>query len=506
MSAKVYSASLVGLEAAPIEVEVDISGGLPKTIIVGLPDAAVQEAKERVKSAIRNSSAIFPRSHVAINLAPADLPKNGTHYDLPIALSILLNSGQIFFEPKNKLFVGELALDGNVRSVSGILPILLSAREKGFEKVFVPKENSREASLVSGIEVIPVKSLYEVIGYLQNLIKIDPVETANWEEILSLPPEFLNLKLIKGQESAKRALEIAAAGGHNVLLSGPPGTGKTLLAKALPSILPKLTVDEVLEITKIYSVAGLLNLNKTLITARPFRSPHHSSSAVALVGGGSAPRPGEISLAHRGVLFMDEFPEFNRNVLENLRQPLEDGIVTVARAAATVAFPAQFTLVAAQNPCPCGYFSDPQKTCICSPSQIAKYHKKISGPMLDRIDLHVEVGRIEFDKLSADTGGESSEDVQLRVQKARDIQTQRFQNNPTIKTNSEMSIREIREFCNLDDAEQAFMKAAVVKMYLSARSYHRILKLARTIADLEESQDVKINHLAEALQYRPKVE
>jgi len=506
MQSKVYSASLLGLDAAPIEVEVDISGGLPKTIIVGLPDAAVQEAKERVKSAIRNSDAIFPRSHVAINLAPADIPKNGTHYDLPIALSILLNSGQIFFDPKDKLFLGELALDGTLRPITGVLPMLLSARERGFSQVFVPKENSKEASLVTGISIIPITSLHELIGFLQNLIKIDPIPTANWDEILSIPREFFDLKLIKGQESAKRALEIAAAGGHNVLLSGPPGTGKTLLAKALPSILPKLTVDEVLEITKIYSVAGLLNLNKNLITVRPFRSPHHSSSSVALVGGGSNPRPGEISLAHRGVLFMDEFPEFTRGVLENLRQPLEDGVVTVARVAATISFPAQFTLVAAQNPCPCGYYSDPGKTCICSPSQIMKYQKKISGPMLDRIDLHVEVGKVEFDKLSAESSGESSADVQTRVQKARDIQTTRFVDTPGIKTNSEMTIREIKQFCKLNDAEQSFMKTAVVKMYLSARSYHRILKLGRTIADLNGEETIQINDLAEALQYRPKVE
>lgn len=506
MSAKVFSASLVGLDAAIIEVEVDISGGLPKTIIVGLPDAAVQEAKERVKSAIKNSNAIFPRSHVAVNLAPADLPKNGTQFDLPIALSILLNSGQVFFEPKDKLFLGELALDGSVRAVPGVLPMLLSARDKGYKKVFIPKDNTKEASLVAGIEIIAVKNLYEVIGYLQNLIKINPVETANWEEILSTPKECLDMKLIKGQETAKRALEIAASGGHNVLLSGPPGTGKTLLAKALPSILPKLTIDEVLEITKIYSVAGLLSLSKNLITVRPFRSPHHSSSSVALVGGGSSPRPGEISLAHRGVLFMDEFPEFTRSVLENLRQPLEDGVVTVARAAATVAFPAQFTLVAAQNPCPCGFFSDATKSCMCSPSQIAKYHKKISGPMLDRIDLHVEVGRIEFDKLSAETGGESSEEVQARVQKARNIQIERYKSTPNVKTNSEMTINEIKEYCKLEDREQQFMKAAVVKMYLSARSYHRILKLARTIADLADSPKIMLNHLAEALQYRPKVE
>ena len=324
--------------------------------------------------------------------------------------------------------------------------------------------------------------------------------------ILSIPTETFDLKLIKGQEAAKRALEIAAAGGHNILLSGPPGTGKTLLAKAVPSILPKLTIEDVLEITKIYSVAGLLSLTKNLITLRPFRNPHHTSSSVALVGGGPSPKPGEISLAHRGVLFMDEFPEFGRGTLENLRQPLEDGVVTVARASATVVFPAQFTLVAAQNPCPCGYYSDPIKHCICTPSQIMKYQKKISGPMLDRIDLHVEVGRIEYDKLSSDTNSEASEEVQKRVQKARDIQTSRFQGLPRIKTNSEMSIRELKEYCKLGEAEQAFMKAAVVKMYLSARSYHRILKLGRTIADLAGNQKITINHLAEALQYRPKVE
>ena len=332
--------------------------------------------------------------------------------------------------------------------------MLLAAKQLGFKKVFVPVENSKEASLVSGITIIPIKRLYDLIGYLQNLIKISPVKPADWNEILKIPEEILDLKLIKGQEAAKRALEIAAAGGHNVLLSGPPGTGKTLLAKALSSILPKPTINEVLEITKIYSVAGLLNLSKNLITVRPFRSPHHTSSAVALVGGGSTPRPGEISLAHRGVLFMDEFPEFTRSVLENLRQPLEDGVVTVARASATVTFPAQFTLVAAQNPCPCGYLSDPTKTCICSPGQIAKYHKKISGPMLDRIDLHVEVGRIEYDKLTDETLGESSEAVQSRVQKARDIQTERFINKSNINTNSEMSIREIREFCKLGESEQ----------------------------------------------------
>jgi magnesium chelatase family protein len=505
MTTKIYSAALVGLDASPIEVEVDISGGLPKTIIVGLPDTAVQEAKERVKSAIKNSNAIFPPTRVAINLAPADLPKNGTHYDLPIALAILLNSGQIFFDAQDKLFLGELALDGGVRPVVGVLPILLMAKRAGIKTVFVPAGNSKEASLVSGIEIIPVKDLRQLIGFLQNLIKISPVKEMDWKSILNTSAPGFDMKLIKGQEAAKRALEIAAAGGHNILLSGPPGTGKTLLAKSLPSILPKPTVDEVLEITKIYSVAGLLNLNKSLITSRPFRHPHHTSSAAALVGGGSSPKPGEISLAHRGVLFLDEFPEYNRSVLENLRQPLEDGMVTVARASATLTFPAIFTLIAAQNPCPCGYYSDPAQPCKCSPSQIMKYQKKISGPLLDRIDICIEVGRVEYDKLSSDSESENSEEIRKRVQKTRDLQTQRFIGTD-IKTNSEMSIKEIREFCPLGPVEQEFMKAAVIKMFLSARSYHRILKLARTIADLSESENISVSHLAEAVQYRPKVE
>ena len=502
---KVYSAAVVGLSASLVEVEADILSGLPATIVVGLPDTAVQEARERVKFAIKNSNSVYPRNRVVINLAPADLPKVGTHFDLPIALSILLNSGQIAFDPKDKLCVGELALDGSLRSVSGVLPMVLMARDLGMKTVYIPKENSKEASLVSGIEIIAIDSLLQLIGILQGLLKVEPVVSTDWQSALKKPEVVVDMKLIKGQESAKRALEIAAAGGHNILLSGPPGTGKTLLARALPSILPKPTVDEVLEVTKIYSVTGLLNVNKTLVTTRPFRSPHHTTSGVALVGGGSVPKPGEISLSHRGVLFLDELPEFSRAVLENLRQPLEDGIVTVSRASGTVTFPAQFTLVAAQNPCPCGYYSDATKACICTPSQIMKYQKKISGPLLDRIDLHVEVGRVEYDKLSSDQTGESSSDIQGRVQKARDIQTKRFQKS-NVKINAEMTIKEIKEYCKLGEPEQQFMKAAVVKMYLSARSYHRVLKLARTIADLDHNPLVTIPHLAEALQYRPKVE
>lgn len=499
---KIYSAALVGLSAEVVEIEADVSSGLPLTIIVGLPDASVQEARERVRSAIKNSNAIYPRSRVAINLAPADLPKVGSQYDLPIALSILINSEQLGVVPDNIMVVGELALDGSIRSVVGLLPVILMAKSNGFKKIIVPSANKTEAALVEGIQIIAVDSLIQVIGYLQGLVKVEPLKVVDWKSILEEPNDALDFKLIGGQDAAKRALEIAAAGGHNILLSGPPGTGKTLLAKSLPSILPAMSVDEVLEVTKIYSVSGLLSTKQSIVTSRPFRHPHHSSSAVSLVGGGSTPRPGEISLAHRGVLFLDELPEFTRTVLENLRQPLEEGVITVSRASGTVIFPAQFILIAAQNPCPCGYRDNANQHCSCSILQITNYQRKLSGPLLDRIDMFIEVSKIEYDKLGdANDGQESSSTVRTRVEQARSKQRERFKGSPLL-TNSEMGVKEIRLHCQLGETERLFMKTAALKMHLSARAYHRVLKLSRTIADLMNSQTIQTNHIAEAIQYR----
>jgi magnesium chelatase family protein len=506
MSSKILSAAVVGLDAEIVEVEADTGGGeMGKFAMVGLPDAAVSESRERVRYAIKNSGFHFPGIKVAVNLAPADLKKHGPSYDLPVAISILTATDGINLKTdlKNLLFIGELAMSGELRPINGVLPIAIKANKSGIKTIFVPAENAAEAKLVKDIEVIPVQSLRQLVRHLENKEKIQAVDVKDFD--------FANIEIIfdmahiNGQEHVKRAMEISAAGAHNMLMSGPPGSGKTLIARTMPSILPNLTLEEALEITKLYSVAGLLPASTALITTRPFRSPHHTASGVALVGGGTWPKPGEISLAHRGVLFLDEFAEFPRQVLENMRQPLEDGVINVSRAAGNLCFPAKFILMAAMNPCPCGYSGDPERNCVCSQSQIMNYRKKISGPIIDRIDLHIEVPRIKFDKLHAAEPAESSKEIKERIQKARAVQRQRFIDT-TFITNSEMTSEAVKKFCSIDIASKQLLKSALEQLHLSARAYFRILKLSRTIADLAGDENILTTHIAEALQYRPKLE
>lgn len=515
MLAKVYSSAVVGLDAVPVEVEVDIaSGSLPSFTIVGLPDKAVEEAKDRVRSAIKNTGCDFPSKRITVNLAPADLPKEGPSYDLPIAVGILIASGQLKTNLEDALFMGELSLDGRLRHTNGVLPHALLAKDKKLKRVFLPYINAKEAAILDEIEIYPIPNLLTLYQHLSEVKTISPQVKTEFDDLLKDESFDLDMQDIKGQERAKRALEIAAAGSHNIALKGPPGAGKTLLARTLPSILPKLTFNEAIEVTKIYSISGLLN-KESIIIKRPFRSPHHTTSHIGLIGGGSIPKPGEISLAHRGILFLDEFPEFSHFTLEALRQPLEDGVVLISRASGRVSFPAKFMLVAAQNPCPCGFFGDPYHECKCAPNQILRYQKRISGPMLDRIDIHLDVPAVKLEKFTSQNNSESAEKslvIRKRVQKARDIQTKRFsakigsssKPKSEISSNSEMTNKEIKLFCELSQECLSLLHQAVDKMNLSARSYHRAIKLSRTIADLDESKNITPSHIAEALQYRPR--
>lgn len=508
MLSKITSGAICGLNAVLVDVEVDVATqGLPSFTIVGLPDKAVEESKERVRSAIKNSGADFPISRITVNLAPADLPKMGPAYDLPIALGILIASGQIAPDVSNSLFFGELSLDGTLRHTNGILPMTYLAKEKKFKKVYVPKVNEKEAAAVSGVDVYPIDSLLSLVRYISGTIEILPASKTNLKSLLTKNTAEFDFSEVVGQEQAKRALEIAAAGGHNIFLKGTPGSGKTMLARALPGILPTLSEDEALEVTKIYSITGNLPDSESVITKRPFRSPHHTTSRIGLIGGGGNPMPGEISLSHRGVLFLDEFPEFPRNVLEALRQPLEDGKVSISRAKGSVTYPAQFLLVAASNPCPCGYLGDMKHPCTCLSGNITRYQKRISGPILDRIDMHVDVPSVETQKLLDDKNQnrESSAVIQKRVQKAREVQLRRFK-KLTIKSNAEMATREVKKFCEIDGAGKTIMLSAASTMNLTVRSYFKILKVARTIADLAGEKNIATPHIAEALQYRPKVD